>query len=1461
MPLTIAQSTPSVGMNLNDDPLSFKEGDYGFTLNAFNSSIDTIDKILGIMPGNIFKTALPSGFYPIGNVKMNDDRVVIFSVSPSLRNSEIGVFKHGVYLQVVRDPKLNFQITRPIDGESKGNRVYFTDDNEPPRYLDLDKVPYINGELDTDKMRVFADYLIPQLKVTAVNENGALRSGTYFFCGQYATRFKTGITAFTTPVGPLVIFKDSISGLFDDINGSESDVVTTKSVRLSLENLDKSFEYLNICAIRQINGVKRAFVVATVSTQQKEYVYTGFGNDQIELSIADVIVPAVSYETAKCVSRSSNLLLFGNLTSKKIYNLQPYVRNFRMQWQSYRVPATDINQSYKHPIFGMYKRSYRAGEVQPYGFVVLWKDGTKSPVYPLVARRKNKTSAGDDITQTLDQYGNTIPLGTWDSFSGLSGEDVFETDAPERWKTFSTATVEGFNSTGVFGNHRFGEMGYYESTDTYPNISSVWGDLAGTPILHPRYPDRSVVLLQDEEPSITGENKTALYLLGLRIPNLEEVINSFPTEVKEKMQGWEIVAANREFDSSIVASGLLHNVRGQNWDDEIDKSDIRLYPNFPLNDLRDDFFTVDMITGPNGRPEPNIKNPYYRKDVFNFYSPDTSFQRKFIQSTQLMIDMELSGEAELSFDYVEPYTGFKINNNNDFEDTAVHGLAIGKYRNVTKMKYGNVRREVKEALYVGFNAESSGGNIGNRLHNRTRESTVYLKTGTNIKNPSVFDTSRGQLNDVDIDHKPAVTRFSDYDYDFYNNVNPNLPRFNHQIAPQRLGSTGGTIRYFNKDSFNSRTTSAYYVTLKNFISNQFGPVDSIKWNYTNHNYFNTTSSTVIFGGDTFITEFSLKKQLVFFKNAQQYKDIAKADDVDLLTPETIPHTRYWYYLVGNAKEHAVQSINKSPNGAGYVPLIYTGIPVFYVESSINTFLRHNGQAPWETYYSNLNDGAIDVREWSGIEHVNKDNDFRYNSDYSIVNDVYAFRNVPFSYDPAEPISDHPTRVIVSLASDPEQLFDNWIVFKPNNYYDLPEVSRELWDIRYLGGLKTMFRCTNHIYIDSVYSQIGTSDGELTLGTGQLFQRKPIEIIESEDGFTGTQSQWAFNSTKHGHFLLDTKNGSVFRYSESPTVVSGPKQKVSKWFKKHARLKLLDQMPSFPHFDNAQNPEGIGFLSVYDPLTELWILTKKDYSLVHPEDARLLNMKDGRLHLDFTPVSLSDTSIFRNESFTIGYNPETDRWISFYSFLPTFYFSDSRFFFSVDSSRNDFILYEHSMTTRPRVFYEKRHPFIVDLVYNQKDLAINSPLSATFLTKAMDATGTELPLSTFNKAVFSNNNQCTGEVPLSVVDENDLRQLAASWSDTSSISLRRNDGLWALSGLYDAVKDKSKPLFTTEWSLIKDRYFIDQVVSPSNYEIVPFGKETRFQGMWLRGRYILDSDIDIQLFLYFTYALQKQSVTV
>ena len=101
-------------------------------------------------------------------------------------------------------------------------------------------------------------------------------------------------------------------------------------------------------------------------------------------------------------------------------------------------------------------------------------------------------------------------------------------------------------------------------------------------------------------------------------------------------------------------------------DDLINANTQGLYPNYPFNDLRDDWFHVDSNEHPEGNSTyGSTKSNYsslsgYTKDAFTFHSPDLNFRKPFLNAYETRFYGEIHGAMTGSFKHSENHPRFKL---------------------------------------------------------------------------------------------------------------------------------------------------------------------------------------------------------------------------------------------------------------------------------------------------------------------------------------------------------------------------------------------------------------------------------------------------------------------------------------------------------------------------------------------------------------------------------------------------------------------------------------------------------------------------------------------------------------------------------------------------------------------------------------------------------------------------------
>lgn len=1431
--LTNATDVPQIGLNLTADPVAFKPGEYSYMLNGCLYDTKGKAPFARMYKGTVPIAILPAGYYPIGSANIAQREVCLFLVNPSTGESEIGLFNGRFYQKVANHSGLGFKINKQIqavvDEDFNGSKtVIWVQADAPVRSMDLNKPPILNGELDIDALNVFKKYTYPNLAITDITSNGRLLAGAYYIALQYADENGNGLTSCTTPIGPINIYRDGVSQPVAFMNGSPDREPTDKAIKLALSNLDKSFKYVNIVVIKSYQGIRSSVIASTIPTYQTSYLYTGLVDTERDITLDQVLTPGVSYFSAKTIALSNGVTLLGNLKGKKEFNFQPFISRVGVQWQLVKEIYDNSEASYANPLKSLYELQFRRNEVYDLGLVIRWADGAKSRVYPLIARKKNMNSAGLPITIDRDTYGNPITQG-WDSSPTIVNDDLFESGSviPERWQTGNTAYVVGDDlvAPATEGAHLFGEFSYWEATERYPNDRRVWGDDAGQPIRRFRMPNHNVAPIMDGRNDFRTETATpAIFKLGIRFTNIEDIMNSLPDDIKKEISGWELVRADRRNNKSVIGSGVIFNMFYTNWRQEgglepilgdvlfpgqsANPDDVRLYANYPLNDLRPDYlYRKKFITGNDDNENLSTGNDRYRKDVFTFLSPDTSFQQNLLFSGEMLLHSELYGPAKNRVFYIYPYPELQDKGNEDLR-SVYQNLTTAYYYNWKAATQGNLRRQIKEAMYIPFGAQVSSGAVGLPVQNLTRESTVLLYTGKPVANPTVEDTSRSHLTDPD----------------FGCNFDANT---------------------------RNRVASIHYVSIISRIANQYGSIFDPRYCFTNFDNTNIRNNKPVFGGDSYIGPYSIKRQLMLYQNGQAFKDLPDGEmGIDLKNSDTISGTRYYYEAFRKKARKDSFTECEDGNAISKMPLIYTGLPVIFCESDYNIALRINGANQWETFYPNLKDGSIRVEDWTGINNIDKDNDYALNPSYNESNDLFGYQGPDPFYDPeTNAETNFSTRVIFSLPGKPENRFNNLLVFLPLNYHDFPRDSGDLTDIRDVGAYQVLFRLQHAFYINRLYAGIASDEGTINLGSGKLFETAPQRLSKSDSGYSGSSEQWAFNNTPFGAFCTDAKRGAAFVFGKTLNDITA--NDVDSFAAENMPFKLLEDIPGFVDIDNPANPEAIGFHSIYDSKGKMWLITKRDYELIDKTKKGLFTVIDGQLRYNNGPVSLNDKTLFHDRSWTFSFDPKRQKWIGWLSFTPTFYFELNNEYYSFADGQ----IWCHNNPI-PRFYYGKRYPFIVETVLKSQGTYIY--YTSSFVTRAFPIANGVLQgesfEETFNKAHIFNLHQSTGEMVLTVMDENDLSTIIRNPVITATSQERflgRLNQTWNIDQLYDMVADHNKPFLFPGWQGDIDHSNIDYTRDYKEAAVL--------RDLWSKHRLIYDKETDIQLHLYMAQALTEISV--
>jgi hypothetical protein len=606
-----------VGLDMDSSVNQVQKGKLSYALNAALENFDSNSVSYQNEPSNEACLEFPEGYQLIGTHFIQErSKHIFFLANPETGGSEIGYMDNNdcVYHTLctpIPDTELtvcanstclNFDINYPIHKAvhkitNCTTEVYWTDGLNPRRFINIEQVPYITvytgnetcdpditAVLDCNKLKVQPNFQIPNIEISDIVVGGDLRAGTYQFAIQYGNASGDAYTSYYSVTNPTSIANT-------EVTTPDFQYSVGESIVLSITNLDVTgyFQYFNLAVIKTINNGTTVELVGTYNIQEKDRLitYTGQNVTQIPLSLADVLEKFPYYDIAQDVTNVQDIIVWDNLTSIDRINYQSIANQIQLQWETYKLPA---GNTYADGFYTANLRGYLRDEVYAFEIVFLLDNGKQTDGFHIPGRAKNfnELSEPDVTTANNDYIGDGAPQPYWKIYNTGSVSTTYP------------APIGDTRKIGDAYPYQSGEFAYWESTIDYPCNTDVWGDLAGTPIRHHKFPD-VLVSPYFESPSIIYSGgqiepvmqvANAIYPIGVKI-DVQQVgfaiqSSSLTSEEKASIVGFKIVRGNRSTNKSIIAKGILRNVGKYERE-----GTFFYYPNYPYNDLSPDPFLLE----------------------------------------------------------------------------------------------------------------------------------------------------------------------------------------------------------------------------------------------------------------------------------------------------------------------------------------------------------------------------------------------------------------------------------------------------------------------------------------------------------------------------------------------------------------------------------------------------------------------------------------------------------------------------------------------------------------------------------------------------------------------------------------------------------------------------------------------------------------------------------------------------
>ena len=573
---------------------------------------------------------------------------------------------------------------------------------------------------------------------------------------------------------------------------------------------------------------------------------------------------------------------------------------------------------------------------------------------------------------------------------------------------------------------------------------------------------------------------------------------------------------------------------------------------------------------------------------------------------------------------------------------------------------------------------------------------------------------------------------------------------------------------------------------------------SIRYRVINTCPLTSLDATVLFGGDTFISPLSLTNISYF-----------TIGDGNLLDPRD--EARFEYEYIYNLYTESPHNFRHRLQGADICNQYYkTGLETDPSQSfDLAKYIVDRVTEPFDAATKKLRDSVC--LEWYG-----------YNKDYSVISNNRTFLNLSLSYNFCSAcLNEYPTRIIWSETSTQES--DNYRIFKPLNYIDLPANRGSITSLNYKNN-NVYVRTQQSLYMLQPNPQKLQADGiDIYIGTGDFFGIPPIEIQTTDIGYGGQTSILGQTNCLHGLVWCDEDQGKILSVSTQMEEIS--KYKMYHWFEQN----LPSNIKQYFKANNIEyNADRWGTVITYDPKFERLIVHKKDFKPLfsffrHSYVDDIFYNKYGEA-LDY-----HNELLFENKSWTISYSFRTKTWISWHSYQPNLMFYNANTFFSIIDEE----IWSHDNYYRFHNYFNQSFPYIIDFVDKNLQTYNLHAIHYYAVSKSyVDNQWIDNMNITFDKAMIYNNNQTTGLINLSFKDSPEDNLF---WSNITKAVIERNKE-YKIAQIRDIAT--SVPVNTSNWTIINSFYsngqgYIDVLPNPAN---IDYNKEL-FELNEFRDKYV------------------------
>ena len=539
------------GMSTDTSLVTQPEGTTRFVLNGVNETNEGDLGFIAVEESNEACYTLPAGYIPLGEVYIGSQETLIFLCSSS-GNSIIGIADRECNFTILvddaeQDSKLGFKVTQQIEATYRLRRgcertIYWIDPR--PRTLILEKLEEFKdtttGEWDFTKFNLFKTYSrIPNIKnIDVINAGGIIPAGSYNFSIQYLDE-NLNPTEFIISSSTVNVYEDDLELPFTEVEGSSSlessyylPVTTTKSIRLTLENLDTNYPFYRIAIIEGNGGtgiVTDTKVTEPIAINVTTFTYTGL-NYSSSITSEEVTAFNATIESAKSITQLENKLTLADVAGSPINlcALQKYASKIKADCVLKTVVLNELQgANSKNPEATFAGLGYMPGEIYSFGVVWVFADGTLSPAYHIPGKS-----------------------------STVSALTTFNTNKPG--ETYYPMSNDNVSETNMYTDNNTCESGDYWGADSEGDF------LLNTPVRHHRFPLRSAIGQPLYSTDLLSSVDTELYAIRVQISGPLEIPAPCITDTSDP--DYDPTCVDLSEDNQDILLGFKFTLNGEEQD-------------------------------------------------------------------------------------------------------------------------------------------------------------------------------------------------------------------------------------------------------------------------------------------------------------------------------------------------------------------------------------------------------------------------------------------------------------------------------------------------------------------------------------------------------------------------------------------------------------------------------------------------------------------------------------------------------------------------------------------------------------------------------------------------------------------------------------------------------------------------------------------------------------------------------